>query len=180
MSEEKENGYWVFGLFWIVILALLGLFSLFDSNGETITETGQYSTVWTDIGNLKEVYTYPPFGIYMYVTDKQPTLDTFYWINHVKPYGEANNQNIYIFNYMPNIQLFEDAPKDIPAHLMFEAEKQNPVFWSQSTTGSFYTGHYVCLLNGEYYDLYKKDKYTNFQWANKNSEAKNVCETMFQ
>lgn len=113
MSEEKENGYWIFGLAWIVILALLGLFSLFDSNGETITEIPQYPTISTNIGDLKEVYTYPPFGIYMYVTDKQPNLDTFYWLDIHTAYGEKNDKEIYIFNQMPNIRLFEDAPKDV-------------------------------------------------------------------
>ncbi len=175
MNEEKK-GYKII-IVMLGLIALLGLFSLVDSNKDTITAP-QYPTIWTDIGNLKEVYTYPPFGIYMYVTDKQPTLDTFYWINHKKPYGETNNQNIYIFNKIPDIQNFENISKDKPYFLMDAALKEKPLFWSESTTGSFYIGHYVCLLNGEHYDLYKKDNYTNYEWANKNSEAKNICENI--
>lgn len=180
MNEEKAGYKIIIGL--IILIALLGLFSLFESNADTITTTPQYTTVSTDIGDLKEVYTYPPFGIYMYVTDKQPTLDTFYWIDIRTAYGEKNDKEIYIFNSMPNIQLFEDAPKNVPAHLMFAAERQRPVFWGMKTQGSTYTGQYIqklaCIYNGSYYDSYKNDNFTNFEWVNtNNNETDNVCKT---
>lgn len=68
---------------------------------------------------------------------------------------------------------------------MFAAERQRPVFWGMKTQGSTYTGQYIqklaCIYNGNYYDSYKNDNFTNFEWVNtNNSEKDNVCKMMFQ
>ncbi len=79
---------------------------------------------------LKEVYTYPQHGFYVYEYDKSNTsldLDIVEIMTKTLKYNnEGWGLEVYIYDKKVDVTPFRNAPKQLPANLIIEADKQFP------------------------------------------------------
>lgn len=119
----KKNNMYKFLLPIIFVVACWGLFSIYYTTIQAISHTSeenqidlsQYFSVYSYGDNLKEIYTNPVFGIYIYLCPKnsenKKNVNLFNGIYIDKPTAKVNNntvQNIFIFDKFPDTEKFEN------------------------------------------------------------------------
>lgn len=124
---------------------------------------------------LKEVYTYPKLGFYAYEyskTNASLELEILEIMTKTLKYSDEGWLDIYIYDKKANVTPFLNAPKQVPANLMFEADKQKPyVRFISSKDHSDYVCAYIYPENRAIY--YFRSFATGWNWTQPEDESGN-------
>lgn len=139
-DEMKKLYIWtgVIIVFFLILCSCLPLISKLTENTEQKTQEinkidlNQYPTVYSYGEHLKEIYTNPLFGIYIYLctTDSKYKSDVnlFNGIYYEKPTAKVKDntvQNIFIFDKFPDIDKFKNITEYVT--LLNAIIEQKPV-----------------------------------------------------